>query len=246
MRTRGKDDVLVVTKTGVALDGDRRRADLSPARIVSRLGRSIDRIGRADLYLSHVFDPGTPVRQWLEVFAQAQQDGRIRAYGVCNVTGAQLAEILGAADDAGLPRPVCVQSSFNLLHRTDESEVLPLVIGEGLAYLPASPLAGGVLSDRYLDGAPVPPGSRIAVAGDLLYAGMHTPENIARVARMRDVARELDVSVAGLALAWLLATPGVTAPIIAPSRSSQWAAVEEALRIGLDEQTRGRLSALFD
>jgi len=92
------------------------------------------------------------------------------------------------------------------------------VDSQPLGYTPFSPLAGGVLSDRYLDARAPAPGSRIAVAGDRYYAGMHTESNLARVAALREVAERHGVSVSGLALAWLRAHPLVTAPIVSPSK----------------------------
>jgi len=123
--------------------------------------------------------------------------------------------------------------------------VLPLVGAEGLGYTPFSPLAGGVLSDRYLDGRAPAPGSRIAVAGDRYYPGLHTEANLGRVARLREVARRHGVSVSGAALAWLRAHPLVTAPIVSPSRPAQWQAVREAVALDLSADEQAEISAIF-
>ena len=237
---------LVATKVGNAIRPDGSvGVNLSPAHIARQLSQSIDRLGRVDLYLSHAPDHDTPVAQTIEAFTQARADGRIRAYGVCNVSAAQLEEILAAAGRAGLDRPGWVQNGMSLLARADERDVLPLAAAEGLGYTPFSPLAGGVLSDRYLDGRAPAPGSRIAVAGDRYYAGMHTGANLARVARLRDVARRHRVSVSGAALAWLRAHPLVTAPIVSPSGPGQWQAVREAVALDLSEDERAEISAIF-
>lgn len=243
---RGAADALVCTKVGSVPRADGTGAlDLSPAHIERQLAQSIDRLGRVDLYLSHAPDPDTPVAQTIEAFTQARAAGKIRAYGVCNVSAALLEEILAAADRAGLDRPGWVQNAMNLLARADEQDVLPLAAAEGLGYTPFSPLAGGVLSDRYLDGTPPAPGSRIAVAGDRYYPGMHTGANLARVAALRELARSRQVSVSGLALAWLRAHPLVTAPIVSPSKPGQWQAVREALAVDLTEDERAEISAIF-
>jgi aryl-alcohol dehydrogenase-like predicted oxidoreductase len=237
---------LVCTKVGGVIRPDGTGGlDLSPAHIERQLAQSLARLGRVDLYLSHAPDPDTPVEQTIEAFTQASADGKIRAYGVSNVSAALLEEILAVADRAGLDRPGWVQNGMSLLARSDEQDVLPLAAAEGLGYTPYSPLAGGVLSDRYLDGASPAPGSRIAVAGDRYYPGMHTGANLARVARLRDVARGHGVSVPGLALAWLRAHPLVSAPIVSPSRPAQWQAVREALALGLTEADRAEISAIF-
>src|ERR1700743_2530119 len=163
---RHPDDVLVQTKVGSVPRGDRPGVDLSPAHIERQLAQSIRRLGRVDLYLSHAPDPDTPVEQTLTAFAAAQQAGLIRAFGVCNVDVRLLESLLATAADRGLPRPEWVQNGCSLLNRADEPDLLPLVRAEGLGYMAFSPLAGGVLSDRYLDGAPPAPGSRIEVAGE--------------------------------------------------------------------------------
>lgn len=243
---RTPDDLVVQTKVGGVHREGRGGVDLSAPHIERQLAQSIQRLGRVDLYLSHVPDPDTPVEETLTAFAAAQEAGLVRAYGVCNVDAALLTKILTTADERGLPRPVLVQNRLNLLCREDGPDLLPLVRAEGLGYLAYSPLAGGVLSDRYADGAPPAPGSRIALAGDIYYVGMHTEQNVARVARLRDVARERGISVAGLALAWLRAHPSVTAPIVSPSTDAQWRAVREALATDLTEPEHAGISALFD
>ena len=237
---------LVATKVGNAIRPDGTvGVDLSPAHVARQLAQSIDRLGRVDLYLSHAPDPATPVEQTMAAFTQARADGKIRAYGVSNVTAAQLEDLLSAAERAGLDRPGWVQNGMSLLARSDERDVLPLVAAEGLGYTPYSPLAGGVLSGRYLDGSQPAPGSRIAVAGDRYYPGMHTEANLARVAALGELARGRQVSVSGLALAWLRAHPLVTAPIVSPSRPGQWQAVGEALTVDLTKDERAEIAAIF-
>jgi len=237
---------LVATKGGNAVQPDGTvGVDLSPAHIARQLSQSIDRLGRVDLYLSHAPDHGTPVTRTIEAFTQARADGKIRAYGVCNVSAAQLEEVLAAAGRAGLDRPGWVQNGMSLLARADERDVLPLAAAEGLGYTPFSPLAGGLLSDRYLDGRAPAPGSRIAVAGDRYYPGLYTEANLARVGRLREVARRHQVRVPGVALAWLRAHPLVTAPIVSPSGPGQWQAVREAVALDLSADERAEISAIF-
>jgi aryl-alcohol dehydrogenase-like predicted oxidoreductase len=237
--------VLVQTKVGNVVRAGEAGIDLSGPHIQRQLAQSIQRLGRVDLYTWHAPDPGTPLEETLTAFAAAQEAGLIRAYGVSNVDARLLESVLGTAAKIGLPRPEWVQNGLSLLNRGDERDLLPLVATENLGYMAFSPLAGGVLSDRYLDGAVPASGSRIAVAGNRYYAGMHTPENLARVALLRDVAREMGMSTAGLALAWLLAHPAVTAPIVSPSTEPQWQAVREAASADLDEDSFAAVSAIF-
>lgn len=242
---RRPEGAVVQTKVGVVAEPGGRHINLSKSHIERQLAQSIERLGRVDLYLSHAPDPDTPLAETLEAFASAQDAGLISAFGVSNVDVPLLEALLTTADRKGLPRPGWIQNRMNLLDRSDEHHLLPLVAAEGLGYTPYSPLAGGVLSDRYLDGAEVAPGSRIAVAGELYYQGAYTEANLRRVAALRVLARERAASVSGLALAWLRAHPTVTAPIVSPSTPGQWNAVREALQTEIDEEERSQITALF-
>ena len=162
-------DVVVTTKVGGRVEPGQHEVSLRADHIGRQLVRSIERLGRVDLYLSHGPDESTSVAETLSAFAAAQQAGLIRAFGCSNVDAAQLEELLRTADRLGIQRPGWVQNGFSLLARQDERDLLPLVRSEGLGCTPFSPLAGGLLSDRYLSGAPPEPGSRIDVAG-VMYA----------------------------------------------------------------------------
>ena len=241
---REPDDVLVATKVGGRVEPGQDRMDLSAAHISRQLAASVRRLGRVDLYLSNGPDPSTPLAETLAAFAAAVEGRTIRAYGVSNVTPGQREEVLSVADREGLPRPEWVQNSFSLLLRADERDLLPLASAEGLGYTPYSPLAGGLLSDRYLGGAEPKPGSRIALAG-AVYAQVNTPGGLERVERLAARARDFDVSTAGLALAWLRWHPNVTAPIVSPRWSGQWDAVHEALSLDLTDGDAAAIAELF-
>ena len=242
---RQPEDALVATKVGGRVEPGQDRIDLSAAHIERQLAASLRRLGRGDLYLANAPDPSTPLAETLSAFAAALESGRIRAFGVSNVTPGRLEEVLSVADRERLPRPEWVQNSFSLLVRTDERDLLPLASAEGLGYTPYSPLAGGILSDRYLGGAEPKPGSRLAEAGGI-YAQVFTPGGLERVERLAERARDFDVSTAGLALAWLRWHPLVTAPIVSPRWSHQWDAVHEALALDLTDGEAAAIAELFD
>ncbi|MEU9454926.1 aldo/keto reductase [Streptomyces sp. NPDC048277] len=238
---RAGSGMLVATKVGNSPQG----ANLSRPHIERQLAQSVKRLGRVDLYLSHSPDPATPVTETLEAFTAARENGTIRAFGVSNVGVRLLEELLSVAASEGLDRPEWVQNGFSLLDRGVERDLLPLIAQEGLGFTPFSPLAGGVLSERYLDGRAAAPGSRIAVAGDLYYPNIYTPENLKCVDALRMRARERDISVSAMALAWLIAHPAVTAPIVSPSRPNHWRAVREALAAEIGEAERDEISEIF-
>ena len=241
---RQYDDALVATKVGGIAVRGQDRVDLSAGHIATQLETSIRRLGRVDLYLTNAPDPSTPLAETLGTFAALLSSRRIRAWGCSNITVRQLEELLSVADDEGLPRPGWVQNGFNLAMRGDERDLLPLIRGEGLGYTPYSPLAGGVLSDRYLGGAEPVAGSRIAVARGF-YADFLTDAVLDRVQSLAEMARDYDVSTAGLALAWLRRHPDVTAPIVSPRTSAQWHAVDEALELDLTDEAFDRVGRIF-
>jgi aryl-alcohol dehydrogenase-like predicted oxidoreductase len=246
LRERQPAGAVVVTKAGLVSQPDGSPGvDLTEGHIRRQLAQSTERLGRIDLYLSHRPDPVTPIEETIAAFAAAQASGAIGAYGVSNVDRAQLEAVFEAADARGFPRPVLVENRLNLLDRGDEAELLPLITREGLGYTPFSPLAGGVLSERYLDDAAPEAGSRIAIAGAHVYKGFHTPTNLGKVAELRKLAREWSTSVSGLALAWLRDHPAITAPIVAPRTSAQWDAVHDALATRLDTARHARISEIF-
>jgi aryl-alcohol dehydrogenase-like predicted oxidoreductase len=247
IRERQPTDFVVSTKVGMIAKPDGSRGvDLSREHIDRQLAQSLDTLGTVDLYIAHATDPVTPLEETLQAFSDAQESGRIKCWGLSNVPAERIRHVLDTADRLRLHRPASIENRFNLLDRKDEAEVLPLVASEGLAYTPFSPLAGGVLSARYLDGAAPEPSSRIAVAGELYYKGFYTPENLEKVARLREVADEMSVSVSGLALAWLRDHEHTTAPIVAPRTKAHWDAVIQADAIRLDTVTLRRISAIFD
>jgi aryl-alcohol dehydrogenase-like predicted oxidoreductase len=241
---RERADVLVETKVGNVVERGQEGIDLSAGHIARQLALSRSRLGRVDLYLSHAPDPSTALEETITAFATAIDAGQIRAYGCSNLTVRDLEAVLLAADRAALPRPGWIQNEFSLLARTDERDLLPLATGEGLGYTAYSPLAGGLLSGRYSIDEEPPPGSRLALA-PAMYAAAMTEQNLDRVALLGPLAREREVSTAGLGLWWLLRHPSVTAPIVSPRRTQQWDAVSEALALGPDDALFEQVGALF-
>lgn len=237
-------DVLVATKVGNLVRPDQKGIDLSPAHIAEQVSASRARLGRIDLYLSHAPDPGTPIEATLEAFAAVLESGQARAIGGCHLSAPDLEAALDAAERLGLPGYQWVQNEYNLLARDDEADVLRIVRERGLGYTPFSPLAGGVLAGRYRRGAAPPPDSRMAIIPSYL-PELDEPMWDALEA-LDDAARRRDVSVAALALAWVLTASDVTAPLVAPRRPEQFADIQQALEIKFDDDDRAQLAALFN
>jgi len=198
---------------------------LAPERITRQLRSSLDRLGvdRVELYLAHDFDPDVPLAETFGAFEQARAQGTVGAYGVSNFGAAQLTASLAA----GSPR--AVQNSRSLLDRRDDAGLLDLCAGNGIAYLAFGPLAGGWLTGKYRRDEPFPAGSRMTQRPEP-YRGLVTGATYDALDRLRALADNRSISMAGLALAWLLADERVTQVVIGPGRPEHLAPVAEALR----------------
>ena len=211
---------------------------LTPDRIARQLRSSLDRLGvdQVDLYLAHDYDPAVPLAESLGAFGAAQADGLVGAYGVSNFDARQLAAALAVG------APQAIQNSYSLLTRQDEPELLPLCAERGVAYLAFSPLAGGWLTGKYRLGAPYPAGSRMTQRPEP-YQEFVTDRTFEALARLQAIAASRGTSMAGLALAWLLADHRVTQIVIGPGRPEHLAPVAEALEHPVTDQERDRIEA---
>jgi aryl-alcohol dehydrogenase-like predicted oxidoreductase len=209
---------------------------LEPDRIARQLRSSLDRLGvdGVDLYLAHDYDPAVPLADSLGAFRAAQADGLISGYGVSNFDARQLAAALEAAE------PQAIQNSYSLLARQDEPDLLPLCAGRGIAYLAFSPLAGGWLTGKYRRGEPCPAGSRMTQRPGP-YTGLAADRTFEALARLQAIATSHGTSMAGLALAWLLAGDRVAQIVIGPGRPEHLAPVAEALEHPVTGQERAMI-----
>jgi aryl-alcohol dehydrogenase-like predicted oxidoreductase len=206
---------------------------LRPERIARQLRMSLERLGvdHVELYLAHEFDPDVPLAESFGALAQAQADGTVGAYGVSNFGAAQLTAALAAG------APQAVQNSYSLLTRQDERDLLALCAERQVAYLAFSPLAGGWLTGKYRRGEPFPDGSRMTQRPEP-YRGFVTDRTFDALDRLQAMAASHGISMAGFALAWLLADERVTQIVIGPGRPEHLAPVGEALTHPLTPQER--------
>jgi aryl-alcohol dehydrogenase-like predicted oxidoreductase len=211
---------------------------LGPERIARQLQSSLERLSvdRVDLYLAHDFDPAVPLAETFGAFRAAQASSLIDAYGVSNFDARQLTAALAA----GSPR--AIQNSYSLLAREDERELLPLCAERGVAFLAFSPLAGGWLTGKYRRGVPFPAGSRMTQRPEPYRELVADPVFVA-LARLKAIAADRGTSLAGLALAWLLADDRVAQIVIGPGRPEHLTAVAEALANPVTAPERATIEA---
>jgi aryl-alcohol dehydrogenase-like predicted oxidoreductase len=216
LRSREPDGAVITTKTFNPMEEGADHG-LAPARVKRQLESSLQRlgVGRVDLFLTHDWDPDVPFAETAAALDELVRDGKIGAYGVSNVNGAQLREAIASGS------PGWVQNSYSLLDREAEREVLPLCREHGLGFTPFSPLAGGWLTGKYTRDAPPPPGSRMTMRPEP-YEHLKTDAVYDLLERMAEKG-----DPATLAFAWLFAQPGVTAVVVGPRRPEQ---LQPALR----------------
>jgi aryl-alcohol dehydrogenase-like predicted oxidoreductase len=234
LRSRRPEGIRITTKTfNPMAEGEDH--GLAPARVRRQLESSLRRLGveRVDLYLTHDWDPDVPIAETAGVLDELAAEGKVGAYGLSNVDGAQLAAALDAGSFA------CVQNAYSLLAREAERKVLPLCADRGLGFQAFSPLAGGWLTGKYRRDAPAPPGSRMTTRPE--------PYEHLRDDHVYDALEELERrgDPARLALAWLLADERVTGVVIGPRRPEHLRPALDALATPLTPEERDALAALF-
>jgi len=219
----------------------------SRKHVLQAIDASLKRLGTdyVDLYQVHHFDAATPVDETVEAFDAVVKAGKARYVGVSNYHAYRVARALGRAEARDLAKPVSVQPRYNLLFREVERELLPFCGEEGLAVIPYNPLAGGLLTGKHQRGAP-PAGTRFTLgAAAKTYTERYWREReFATVDAFAKLAREAGVEPATLAVAWVLAHPAITSPLVGASRPEQLKASVAAVDFRLDAGLKAKLDEL--
>jgi aryl-alcohol dehydrogenase-like predicted oxidoreductase len=229
----------IVTKTFNPMEAGADRG-LSRKRMTRQLESSLDRLGvdSVDVYLAHGFDPDTPLEETAQTFEGLRDIGLIKAWGVSNFDAAQLRALYEHGS------PSVVQNAYNLLERGDETDVIPLCTQLNISYLAFGPLAGGLLAARYRSPGDRPTGSRLSLRPQP-YESLLTDKTFDGLARLAAAAEERGISSAELALAWLLAQPGVTSIVVGPRKQQHLGLAVRALDLELSNAEAEVLAELF-
>jgi aryl-alcohol dehydrogenase-like predicted oxidoreductase len=240
-----RDALTVETKTFNPMTEGADRG-LSRQRIRRQVESSLERLGleRIPLYMAHDFDPDTAQEETLTALDELVRDGKIGAVGASNFTAEQLAEAVEISELEGLTRYEWVQNSHSLLDVEDAETIFPVCHEHGLGYEAFGPLAGGWLAGRYRRGAQYPEGSRMTQRPDG-YRRYESDAMFDALEAFESAAAARGISMAGLAIAWLLAVPEVTAVVVGPTRAEQLSCVREALSVALSAQEHADLQGLF-
>lgn len=226
-RSGRRDDAVIITKVGTKLAADKQ--GLSAKRIAQAVEDSLRRLqtDRIDVYLSHFPDSETPIDDTLRGYEKLLADGKVRAIGCSNYSAEQLRQALGASAQEGLPRYEVLQPEYNLYSRSGyEGELRDLCIAEGIGVIPYFGLASGFLTGKYRSADDLAK----SVRGQSL--GKYLDERGLRILSALDqVAKRHDAQPAEVALAWLIAREGVTAPIASATSLEQLGSLVRATQL---------------
>ncbi len=238
-------DFIVATKCFGAMSERRWDRGNSRKHILDAIDGSLRRLQTdyVDLYQLHGPDPETPIDETLRALEDVVRSGRARYTGCSNFLAYQVARALGRSEALGITRFVSVQPRYNLLFREIERELLPLALEEGLGVIPFNPIAGGLLSGRHRLEAGPPAGSRFSLgkAGEIYRARYWNEHAFATVETLRAIAQEAALDMVTMAVAWVMANPVISAPIIGASRPEQLGPALAAASLKLAPDLKARL-----
>lgn len=240
-----RDEVVVATKVYYPMRPDANGRGLSRKAIFAAIDASLVRLGTdyVDLYQIHRWDDDTPIEETLEALHDLVKSGKVRYLGASSMFAWQLCKALNRADQRGWTRFVSMQPHYNLLNREEEREMLPLCRAEGIGVVPWSPLARGRLSRPWAAPSSSDRVSQDRTAAMLYSATEDADQKVVRA--VGSVAQRLGISRSQVALAWLLAQPGITSPIIGSAKPSHLAEAIAAVAVTLNATDRAELEAPY-
>jgi aryl-alcohol dehydrogenase-like predicted oxidoreductase len=243
LASRPRDSFVLATKLYFPMNGDR---GLSREQVHKQIDLSLGRLRTdyVDLYQCHRFDVGTPLEETMEALTEVVRAGKARHIGFSEWNGAQIRAAVELSRERGFESFVSSQPQYSLLYRVPEREVITLCAENGISQIVWSPLAQGALTGKYQPGRPPPPGTR-AASRDMGWAmdRFRDDDVLEAVQRLRPIADRLGISIAQLALAWVLRVDDVASAIVGASRPEQVEENAAASGVVLDEAT---LAAIDD
>jgi aryl-alcohol dehydrogenase-like predicted oxidoreductase len=236
-----RDQFVLATKCRLKVGPGPNDEGLSRRHILRAVEDSLRRLQTdyIDLYQAHFPDADTPIEETLRAFDDVVRQGKVRYVGCSNYPAWQVALALGSSARLGLVRLDCVQPRYNLLHRDIEAELLPLCRDQGLGVIPFNPLAGGLLTGKYVWQEQPPAGTRFALGGKTgpLYRQRYWQQvQLEAVDRLKQFFGPRGKALIQVALAWVLAQPGITAAIVGASRPEQLDESLAAADLSLDTE----------
>jgi aryl-alcohol dehydrogenase-like predicted oxidoreductase len=219
-----RDSLEIFTKVYWPTGDGRNDRGLSRKHIIRSAENSLRRLQTdyIDLYQAHRYDYETPIEETVRAFDDLVRSGKVLYIGVSEWRAEEIAAALKVAGELGLDRIVSNQPQYSMLWRVIEPDIVPLCEKEGIGQVVFSPIAQGVLTGKYQPGAAPPADSRAtAQAGSNFIKRLLTDETLTAVQRLKPLAEEAGLSMAQLAVAWVLQNQNVSAAIIGATRPDQ-------------------------
>lgn len=236
-----RDDVVIATKVYHPMSDRPNDSGLSRKHIMRSIDDSLRRLGTdyVDLYQIHRWDYETPIEETLDALNDVVRAGKARYLGASSMFAWQFAKALHIQERRGYAPFVTMQNHYNLVYREEEREMIPLCLDAGVGLIPWSPLARGFLAGNRPRGQD---GATTRGRTDTISHAMYNEGDYTIVERVSELAAERGVSNAQVALAWLLAQPGVSAPIIGASKMHQLEEAVAAIDLQLSAEELARLA----
>ena len=247
-RNGRRNHVILATKVhGVMNSEDPNMQGNSRRHIIEQCEASLRRLKTdwIDLYQIHRPQSDIPIDETLRALDDLVRSGKVRYLGSSTFAAWQATEAYFIAKELGTHRFICEQPPYNLLDRRIERELLPMARTYGMAIIPWSPLAGGLLTGKYQRGQEPPEGARFADASNPIYRARLNDRIYDVIEGLQTIADAKGCSISQLSLAWVLAQPGVTSPIIGPRTMEQYEDNMKALDVEITDDDRKQINRVI-
>jgi 1-deoxyxylulose-5-phosphate synthase len=248
LQSRPRDSYVLATKLYFPMDDTGTNQGLSRAQVEKQIDDSLRRLRTdyVDLYQCHRYDPNTPLEETMAALTDVVNAGKARYIGFSEWSAAQIQAALDLSREQGYAKFVSSQPQYSMLHRDPEREIFPLCKAEGISQIVWSPLAQGALTGKYKPGAPPPEGSRATSRqmGSMMSNWLEE-DVLETVQRLVPVSERLGLTMAQLALAWVLREENVASAIVGASRPEQVRDNASASGIELDAATLAEIDSIL-
>jgi 1-deoxyxylulose-5-phosphate synthase len=248
LQSRPRDSYVLATKLYFPMDDTGTNQGLSRAQVEKQIDDSLRRLRTdyVDLYQCHRYDRNTPLEETMAALTDVVNAGKARYIGFSEWSAAQIRAALDLSREQGYAKFVSSQPQYSMLHREPEREIFPLCKAEGISQIVWSPLAQGALTGKYKPGAPPPEGSRATSRqmGSMMSNWLEE-DVLETVQRLVPISERLGLTMAQLALAWVLREENVASAIVGASRPEQVRDNASASGIELDAATLAEIDSIL-